>query len=119
MLLKRVQSTIIFRDFLAVADRNTLAGCAPQEILDLLKSFNRAALEEIAVRPTFGTKRFEGAILKIWELSKKQAAYSSKLADTTELTAWRQVMANCNAVYESILFFREKFGNQTAIKRVA
>ena len=114
MLLRRVQTTIIFRDFLALSEGNNLTARSPQEVLDLLQNFAKAAKEEIFIRPTFGAKRFEGAVLRIWELAKKEA-----IKPMSDVAAWRQVMANCNIVYEEIIFFRDKFAANTSVKRVA
>ncbi len=97
-----------------MSEANSLSARSPQEVLEQLQNFAKAAKEEIFIRPTFGAKRFEGAVLRIWELAKKEAA--KPLSDST---AWRQVMANCNIVYEEIIFFRDKFASNTSIKRVA
>ena len=98
MLFKRVQSTIIFKDFLGLATLNSFQEISSLEVLALIKAFNDAAIQEIKTRPTFGEKRFEGAILRIWELARD----ASKSNSISEAKNWRMVMATCNATYEAI-----------------
>jgi hypothetical protein len=98
MILKRVQSTIIFKDFIELSMLPNFAQVSPLEVLSLVRAFNDAAIQEIKNRPNFGQKRFEGAVLGVWELARE----ASKTTDLSQSRNWRAVMATCNATYEAI-----------------
>jgi hypothetical protein len=103
MLLRRVQATIIFKDFIELSMQSSLTHVSPLEVLALVRTFNDAAIQEIRQRPHFGLKRFEGAVLGVWELARDAA----KSTDLGQAKNWRAVMATCNATYEAINNTRE------------
>ena len=110
MFLHRVQATIIFQEFLALTAESSFDGYHAEEVLALVRSFNDAALYELQKRPNFGNKRFEGAILKVWEMARG----ASKRGNTAEITNWRTVMATCNATYEAVVNTRAIFMRRAA-----
>lgn len=106
MLLHRLQSSIVLREFLSLAASQSFDDMSSQEVLQLVKSFNQCAVLEIKAKPSFGEKRFESAVLKVWELSRSMSKRSN-----IDSNGWKQVMATCNAVYEGITFLR-KYNNK-------
>ncbi len=109
MLPNQIQMCLAFRELLQLAARSDLSIISPESIAQILTEFSdgyvQAQLNDaqtsqnpLGARALRGS-RFEGALLKIWELSRRQSK-----KDPIRRHKWKSVMATCNALYEQLSF---------------
>lgn len=113
MLSPQIQMCLSFKELLQLAARSDLNSVSPDDVSRILTEFSEGyshsqRLDFDADGRALGSRslrgsRFEGALLKIWELSRRQSQN-----DMVRRKRWKAVMATCNGLYEQLSFQRRE-----------